>query len=44
MAIIESEHGKRFGGFLSVRLDQGEDKSYKDENAFLFSLTNRIKL
>ncbi len=43
LAVVESEHGKRFGGYLSVKLDQGTNKDYTDENAFIFSLTNRTK-
>ncbi len=36
--MIESEHGRRFGGYTSVKFDSSS-KWFKDENAFIFSLT-----
>ena len=43
MVVIESEHGKRFGGYRGFKLDQGESKWYNDDKAFVFSLSNRSK-
>jgi hypothetical protein len=43
LLVIESEHGKRFGGYRGFKLDQGEGKWYNDDKAFVFSLSNKSK-
>ena len=43
ITVVESEHGKRFGGYRGFKLDQGEGKWYSSDKAFLFSLFNRSK-
>ncbi len=39
--VVESEHGRRFGGYASAKFDSTSGKWYKDENAFVFSLTDK---
>jgi hypothetical protein len=43
LTIVQSEHDKRFGGFRGFKLDQGEEKWYSEDKAFIFSLSNRSK-
>jgi hypothetical protein len=40
--VVESEHGKKFGGYSSVQFDSS-GKWYADPNAFIFSLSNKKK-
>ena len=41
--VVESEHGKKFGGYSSVKFDSTNSKWYADEKSFIFSLTERKK-
>ena len=41
---IQSEHDKRFGAFINVKFDCAQKKYFEDEKAFIFSLSNQIKL
>jgi len=41
--VVESEHGRKFGGYSSVKFDQTA-RWYADPNAFVFSLSNQVKL
>jgi hypothetical protein len=41
--VVESEHGKKFGGYTSVQFDSS-CKWYADSNAFIFSLSEKKKL
>jgi hypothetical protein len=40
--VVESEHGKKFGGYTSVQFDSSGNW-YADPNAFIFSLSNKKK-
>ncbi len=40
--VVESEHGRKFGGYTSVKFDS-TCKYYQDENAFIFSLSDKKK-
>ena len=40
--VVESEHGKRFGGYSSVKFDS-TNKWYVDGKAFIFSLSEKKK-
>ena len=40
--VVESEHGKKFGGYSSVQFDS-TNKWYVDPNAFIFSLSDKKK-
>jgi hypothetical protein len=42
LTVLESELGKKFGGFTSVEFDS-TNKWYSDSKAFVFSLSNRKK-
>jgi hypothetical protein len=42
LTVVESEHGKKFGGYTSVQFDSSV-KWYADSKAFVFSLSNRTK-
>jgi hypothetical protein len=41
---VQSEHDKRFGGFINVKFDSAQEKYFEDDKAFIFSLSNQIKL
>ena len=41
--VVESEHGKKFGGYCSEKFDSPNNIWYKDPAAFIFSLTDRKK-
>lgn len=41
--VVESEHGKKFGGYSSVKFDSTQGKWYKDPNAFIFTISDKKK-
>lgn len=43
LIVIESDKGKRFGGYSKLTWDPIEEFKGNDESAFLFSLDNKIK-
>ena len=42
--VVESELGKKFGGYTSLAINQSSNDSYhSDTKAFIFSLTHQTK-
>ena len=46
LVVVESEAGKKFGGFTSIEIMKGNSKKsqwFKDPKAFVFSLSKKTK-